>query len=75
MDNNGIGRTIETPVDDRNGLVGKDVNINHSSKGLTDSDSRVHAVSKASQTQYDYRKLSHKWKEHLPIGSKSGDAM
>ena len=73
VDNNGIGRTIETQFDNRNGLMRIDVNVNHSPKGHTDSDSRVHAVSRQAKHGYDYRKLSHKWKEHLPLGIKSGD--
>ena len=56
MDNNGIGRTIETPVDDRNSLVRKYMNINYSSKRPTDSDSRVHAKSRAGQTQKQLQK-------------------
>ena len=72
-DNNVIGRTVETPVDDRNDLVRKDLSINHSSKGHADSDHRVRAVSRQNKHRYDCRKLSHKWKEHLPLGSKSGN--
>ena len=61
------------PVDDRIGLVRKDMSINSSSKGNTDSDSWVHSVSRQGKHGYDYRKLSCKWKEHLPLDSKSGD--
>ena len=44
-ENNGIGRTLEMPVDNKNSVVRKDMNINHSSKGHIDNDSRVHIVS------------------------------
>ena len=64
-DSNGIGRTVKTLVDDKNGLVRKDMNVNHSSKGHIDSDSRVPATSRQTKHRYDYRKLSCKWKEHL----------
>ena len=73
-DNNGIGRTIETPVDDRNGFVRKDIDVSHSSKGHTESDSRMHGVSRQAKHRYNYRKLSHKWKDHLPLSNRSGDA-
>ena len=62
------------PADDRYGHVRKYMNINHSSKGHTGSDSRVHAMSRQVKHGYNYRKLSCKWKVHLPLGSKSGDA-
>ena len=74
MENNRIGRTIEMPVQDKNGVVRKDMNINHSSKGHNHSDSRVHGVSSQAKHGYNYRKLSCKWKEHIPLGSKFGDA-
>ena len=72
-DNNGIGRTVKMADDNRNDLVRIDMNINHISKGHIGSDSRVLAVSRQAKHGYNYRKLNHKWKEHLPLGRKSGD--
>ena len=60
-------------VDNGNGLGRKNMKFNHSSKGQTDSDSRVHAVSRQAKHGYDKKKLSSKWKENLPLGRKSGD--
>ena len=57
-DNNGIGRTIEMPVDNINGLVRKDMNIKHRTKGHSDNGMQV--VLRQAKNGCHFRKLSHK---------------